>query len=91
MQGRDMIVACVILPAFLMSQAEYNSIEVPQLKNFKVITEKTSSSKTKKAREFFENFEESEVSWKVCAITAAVAIFLILVIIAIILATAIEE
>lgn len=53
MVGRDLIVGCVRLPDFLLSHAEYSSINVPQMKNFKVNTEKISQSTTVKAREFF--------------------------------------
>ena len=53
MQGRDLFVRSVQLPDFLLTHAEYNNIQVPQIKNFKVATEKTTRSAQRKVGDFF--------------------------------------
>ena len=79
--GGDLFTQCVKLPEFLLTYEEYNSIAVPQMKNFKVNTEKTSKSSAVKAREFFQNFDENEASIKCIAIAGVIACVIILCII----------
>lgn len=81
MLGRDLMAHCVELPAFMLTHAEYSSINVPQMKNFKVNTLKTSKAFTVKSREFFQNLEEKQAGWKCFAITGAIACIIIVLLI----------
>jgi len=51
-QWRDTIARSVQLPDFLLTHSEYSAIDVPNIKNFKMKTDKTKKSKTDQAREF---------------------------------------
>ncbi len=81
MFGRDLIAHCVELPAFMLTHAEYCSINVPQMKNFKVNTQKTSKAFTVKSREFFQNLDEKQAGWKCFAVAGAVACIVIVLLI----------
>jgi len=76
-EGRDLIARCVELPKFLLTHSEYSAIDVPQMKNFRMNTEKTKKSKTVKAREFLATFDDRESS-KLCFAIVCSLIALIL-------------
>lgn len=80
-----MIACSVELPEFLLTHSEYSAISVPQMKNFRMNTEKTKKSKTVKAREFLAAFDDKENSKRCCAILCSVAVLILLIVVIIII------
>ena len=84
-EGRDLIAGCVELPKFLLTHSEYDAITVPQMKNFRMNTEKTKKSKAVKAKEFLATFDDRETSKKCCVIICTILGIVLLAIVIIII------
>ena len=84
-EGRDLIAGCVELPKFLLTHSEFSDITVPQMKNFRMNTEKTKKSKAVKAKEFLATFDDQETSKKCCVVVCTLAGLVLLTIVIIII------
>ena len=79
------------MPDFILTHAEYSKISVPMMKNFKVITEKTSRSRKAKARDFFQALDDGEKSRGYCIVFSVVGVLVLILLILTILYAAVFE